>query len=89
MNCKRHGDTIFSMRSNGYYRCRKCSVDAVQKRRELLKKMSVEYKGGKCEICGYNKCYGALEFHHEDPSKKEFNISKDGNTRSFESIKIE
>ena len=31
--------------------------------------------GGKCEICGYNKCLNALEFHHKDPSKKEFEIS--------------
>ena len=27
--------------------------------------------GGKCSICGYNKYYGALEFHHLDPNIKE------------------
>lgn len=32
--------------------------------------------GGKCSICGYNKCISALEFHHLDHSKKEFNISQ-------------
>ena len=33
-------------------------------------------RGGKCEKCGYNKCQAALEFHHLDPSQKEFAISK-------------
>ena len=32
--------------------------------------------GGKCQICGYNKCDSALEFHHLDPSQKELTLSK-------------
>ena len=32
---------------------------------------------GKCQRCGYNKCISALEFHHTDPTKKEFTISND------------
>ena len=35
----------------------------------------IEYKGKKCEICGYDKCEGALQFHHKDPSLKEFTLS--------------
>ncbi len=27
--------------------------------------------GGKCILCGYNKCNDALEFHHIDPNVKE------------------
>ena len=30
--------------------------------------------GGKCCLCGYNKCNGALEFHHINPQEKEFGI---------------
>ncbi len=30
----------------------------------------------KCEICGYNKCPTALDFHHKDPQEKEFSIAK-------------
>lgn len=30
--------------------------------------------GGKCGICGYNRHYNALQFHHLDPSKKKFAI---------------
>jgi len=32
---------------------------------------AVEYKGSKCERCGYNKYPDVLEFHHLDPAKKE------------------
>ena len=31
--------------------------------------------GGKCCICGYNKCLSALEFHHKNPNEKDFSIS--------------
>lgn len=48
--------------------------------------MAVDYKGGKCQICGYNRCIDALEFHHNDLSKKEFGISEKGYTRSWKSV---
>ena len=32
--------------------------------------------GGKCNSCGYNKNYAALEFHHLDPKEKEFDFAK-------------
>jgi hypothetical protein len=30
--------------------------------------------GGCCEICGYNKNYAALVFHHIDPKNKSFQL---------------
>lgn len=30
--------------------------------------------GGKCGICGYNKCDSSLALHHLDPTKKEFGL---------------
>ena len=33
----------------------------------------IEYKGGSCTRCGYNKYQGALDFHHLDPKEKDFN----------------
>jgi hypothetical protein len=30
--------------------------------------------GGKCCICGYDKCIDAFDLHHIDPNKKSFNI---------------
>lgn len=47
----------------------------------------VEYKGGKCILCGYNRCVFSLDFHHLNPEEKEFAIS--GNLKSFESLKSE
>jgi hypothetical protein len=87
--CKTHGETEFVLEKRGYYRCKQCRIDRVQARREKIKKLAVEYKGGKCEICGYNKCINALEFHHNDSSKKEFGIAANGHCRSWENVKIE
>ena len=60
--------------------------DTSSYRREVKRKL-IEYKGGKCQVCGYNRCQEALEFHHLDPSQKDFTIS--GGTKSFESLKPE
>jgi hypothetical protein len=55
--------------------------------RKNVKLKLVQYKGGECSNCGYNKSVRALEFHHLDPNKKDFNIS--GSSRSFEMLKKE
>lgn len=88
--CKHHGLTEYVyVPSEKRYRCVKCRSAAVQKRRDKIKTLLVEYKGGQCEICGYNKCVRALEFHHLDSSKKDFGISEKGYTRSLEKNKQE
>lgn len=56
--------------------------------RKRLKEKLVAYKGGKCEICGYDKCIIALDFHHLDPNEKDFNIGG-GAAISFEKCKKE
>lgn len=61
----------------------------VKVKRKRLKLQAVEYKGGQCEVCGYKKCVEALEFHHLDPTVKDFSISRDGNTRSWDKVKEE
>lgn len=56
--------------------------------RDKNKTLALQYKGGKCSLCGYNKCIKALEFHHLDPTKKEISLSASwGN--NFEKIKLE
>lgn len=40
------------------------------------KKEAIEYKGGACSRCGYDKYYGALGFHHRDPSTKRWDWNK-------------
>ena len=64
-------------------------IGAVQKRRQSIRLKAIEYKGGKCSICGYDKCVEALEFHHLDSSGKDFGISDKGYTRSWEKVKEE
>lgn len=64
-------------------------TEAVTRRRKKLKQLAVEYKGGKCYICGYNKCIRALHFHHIDPLIKSFGIAARGLTRAWNVIKIE
>ena len=49
--------------------------------RNNMKKQAVKLLGGKCCICGYDKCIDALEFHHKDSSIKEFKLGS-GNTMS-------
>ena len=53
-----------------------------------MKKQAVKLLGGKCQICGYNKCIDALEFHHENPKEKEFKLGS-GNTISWKEYKKE
>lgn len=65
----------------------KTPYERIKEHRSNIKKKCVEYKGGKCERCGYDKCIGALDFHHLDPSQKDFGIST--NIKSFDLIKKE
>ena len=65
--------------------CNSCMSNT---RKRTNKIRCLEYKGGKCELCGYNKSIRALSFHHLDPTKKDFGIS--GNHgRKWEVIKQE
>ena len=71
-----------------YAECKTCISQRTRLRHRKIKQQAVEYKGGSCVKCGYNKSISALDFHHRDPSKKEFGINR-GQGRSFETIKHE
>jgi hypothetical protein len=68
---------------------RQYMIQAVAKRRKKIKAMAVQYKGGKCVLCGYDKCVDALDFHHLDPKQKNFGLGLGGLTRSWERVKQE
>lgn len=51
------------------------SADSLRLKKRSIKRMLIEYKGGKCEKCGYHKCDAALQFHHKNPEEKDFAIS--------------
>jgi len=67
--------------------CKPCSNKKSVKRLRDYKSSCVEYKGGKCQVCSYDKCFGALEFHHLDPNKKDFGIS--ASSKTLDALKIE
>ncbi len=69
--------------------CKICTKNQTLERQRKIKTQCVEYKGGKCIICNYNKYIGALDFHHLDPSKKDFSIGKLKNYSFSDKIKNE
>jgi DNA-directed RNA polymerase subunit M/transcription elongation factor TFIIS len=68
---------------------KKRHVEYVVNWRRRTKIKLIEYKGGKCEECGYDKIQfpTAFHFHHRDPNEKDFAIS--AKTAKFEILKKE
>jgi len=57
------------------YQCKACwNKRTYQASRDKLDQLIAD-RGGCCERCGYNKCNAALQWHHLDPTQKEFGIS--------------
>jgi hypothetical protein len=65
--------------------CKKCCNRYSTDRWRQRKLKAIEYKGGKCLSCGYNKYPDVLEFHHRDPIEKEFEWKK-LRKRNWESV---
>ena len=83
-NCGVHGATMFARRSDGAgWRCLKCRSEAVARRRRKVKEILVAEAGGRCALCGYDRCVGALHFHHRDPGEKRFAMIEAGVARSL------
>jgi transposase len=89
LQCPRHGLTPFKRRSESGYRCLKCRSEAVARRRRRVKQTLVDEAGGACRACGYDRCIGALEFHHVDPADKTFALSHRGVARSLAKARAE
>lgn len=53
-----------------------------------IKQRAIEYKGGCCISCGYDKHPAALQFHHTDAETKEVNWTK-LRLRSWDKIILE
>lgn len=81
--CTRHGVTSFVKEGDGTTSCLRCRTDAVSEWRRRTKRRLVERAGGACELCGYDRCVAALQFHHRDPQAKEFALGSRGLSRSW------
>lgn len=65
----------------GRHKTENCEKEYSKTHRTDVKKLLVEYKGGKCIHCGYNRCIRALCFHHIKEKKfaisqKAYNLNK-------------
>jgi transposase len=87
--CGRHGLATFAIEGRGYYRCKRCRSEQVADRRRALKAALVAEAGGRCCVCGYDRCVAALEFHHLDPADKRLGIAAGGLGHSLERLRQE
>ncbi|HEY1359531.1 MAG TPA: hypothetical protein VGF21_14605 [Thermoleophilaceae bacterium] len=87
--CSSHGLTAFVLEGRGYYRCKRCRQERVSEWRRRVKRRLVEEAGGRCALCGYDRCVAALQFHHRDAARKSFALSREGVTRSFAEARAE
>lgn len=62
--------------------------DAVKALRHRYRLKLIEQAGGKCSVCGYDKCSRALVFHHRDPGTKSFSLSANMN-RAWSKLEAE
>ena len=46
-----------------------------RKRRQEFINLLKQEAGGKCSICGYDKNFAALDFHHTNPNNKDLSVS--------------
>ena len=58
--------------------------NATSNYRRRRKENLIKVCGAKCNICGYDKVQGALEFHHIQPDKKEYGIAENGTCHDLE-----
>lgn len=68
--------------------CSECANRLRNEKRKEKKDILVEYKGGRCEVCGRTGPSYIFDFHHKNKNEKDFGIS-DYVSRSIENLKIE
>lgn len=73
------------LKGHSYDICNSCMV---RERKNERKLWALEYKGGCCSVCGYNRCVNALDFHHIDKKQKDFTVGSNF-SYSKERIKAE
>lgn len=54
--------------------CYDCMPDGIQLGRSGFLDLLRKARGGQCQRCGYNNYLGALDFHHINPTEKDFTI---------------
>lgn len=89
LNCS-HSAVLFHLNPE---RKRKIQARIAQRRKDN-RDYFINLFGGKCSICGYNRCSAALDFHHINPDEKEIDISiilgrrKENALKEFQKCKL-
>jgi DNA-directed RNA polymerase subunit RPC12/RpoP len=72
--CGQEGDEHFYKTAK--YQCKSCwNKRTAQSGKDKVQQLKTE-AGGRCSRCGYDRCMDALEFHHTDPTQKEFHLGE-------------
>jgi transposase-like protein len=87
--CPRHGVTAHRQRANGAWRCLRCRSRHVTEHRRRTKARMLSEAGGRCVLCGYDRCPSALHFHHLEPERKRFGLATAGATRALATTRAE
>jgi hypothetical protein len=84
--CETCGRTYAYDRRKGHTKraCNSCRTNGRIERVDLKREM-VAAMGGRCQICGYDRCLRSLCFHHRDTDAKRFNFAG-SHCRSRESL---
>jgi len=89
--CRRHGIGAHALYSDGHgrrLRCKRCVGEAVTRRHRKVRAIIVEEAGGRCAVCGYDRCMLNLHFHHVDPTTKSFSMNM-GRGKSLAAFRAE
>lgn len=86
---KTNDNKVIHKSGKNFSYCYSCHRNKIALKCRNFKAKCVEYKGGRCEFCGYNKCQAALDFHHRDPSIKEDGIARISSRKFDERVKAE
>jgi hypothetical protein len=55
--------------------CKTCCAEAVTRRHQKMRAILLEEAGGRCAICGYDRCVVNLHFHHVFPEHKSLEMN--------------
>lgn len=67
---QKNRDKLKERRKEEFRRWWEENKERVRRDRKIQRIELIMKKGGKCELCGYNECFSALEFHHIQGNKE-------------------
>ena len=85
----KHPERYKQIKDAEYQRTKEEKIEYNIQKRLTIKLELFNYKGGKCYQCGLIDDPICFDFHHTDPTQKEFNISQVMCGKSIEELKEE